>query len=188
MNINQLLKLFTPLNKEQKELLFNVFLEILQLDDREKKDELLKLLEDFKEDLLYYDEDLEKERDNEKIYFTQEELAEMFDVSRRTIQRIIERNKIKPLNKGSKPYYYDFDEFKEYYFDYKSIEKSKTKDLFCKYYKEPFYPSKNTFIMFIADKVINSQEEFHMPLDLLLNERGEQVAPIQKTFEPANCI
>jgi len=185
MNINQLLKLFTPLNKEQKELLFNMFLEILQLDDRKKKDELLRLLEDFKEDLLYYDEDLEKERDDEKIYFTQEELAEMFDVSRRTIQRIIEKNKIKPLNKGSKPYYYDFDEFKEYYFVYKSIKKSKTKDLFCKYYKEPFYLAKN---IFIADEVINSQEELYMSLVLLLNERGEQIVQNYQTFEFANSI
>ena len=173
MNINQLLKLFTPLNKEQKELLFNVFLEILQLDDREKKDELLKLLEDFKEDLLYYDEDLAEEEDKKKIYFTQEELAEMFEVSRRTIQRIIERNKIKPLNKGSKPYYYDFDEFKKYYFNYKSIKRSRMKDLFYKYYKEPFYSPKN---IFIVNEVINSQEELNMALDLLLNERGEQVA------------
>jgi len=111
MNINQLLKLFTPLNKEQKELLFNVFLEILRLDDHEKKAELIEMMEDFKEDLLYCDDD----EDDEIVYLTQKELAEMFDIPPKTVQQIVKENGIRPLNKGSKAYY-DFDEFKECYF------------------------------------------------------------------------
>ena len=118
MNINQLLKLFDALNKEQKQLLFNILLEILRLDDHEKKAELIEMMEDFKEDLLYCDENT----NNEKIYLTQAELAKTFDIPEKTVQQIIEKNGVKPSKKWSKPYY-DFDEFKEYYFQYKETRK-----------------------------------------------------------------
>jgi len=128
MNINQLLEVFTPLNKQKKELLYDILLELVKLGDKKTKKKYLEMLQDFKEDLLYVDEeDEELEKELNKIYVTQDELAVMFNVSKRTIQRIIKRNNLEPVNQGSKPYYYDFDEFKEYYFSHKSSIKRKEK-------------------------------------------------------------
>lgn len=119
MNINKLLEIFGPLKKEQKVELYEFLIRTLQEENEQEKQKLLTLLRDFKEDLLYYDEELEDVSD--KVYVTQNDLADMFDVSVKTIQRIIKSQGIEPVNRGSKPYYYDFDEFKKYFFIYKKL-------------------------------------------------------------------
>ena len=73
------------------------------------------MLRDLEEDLLYSDEIDEKEK-NEKLYFTQDELAIMTGLSKRQVQRILKSNNIEPLNPGQKPLFYDLREFEKYYF------------------------------------------------------------------------
>jgi transcriptional regulator with XRE-family HTH domain len=77
--------------------------------------EFVGLLRDLEEDLLYSDEIDEKE-ENEKLYFTQDDLAIMTGLSKRQVQRILKSNNIEPLNPGQKPLFYDLNEFEKYYF------------------------------------------------------------------------
>jgi predicted transcriptional regulator len=75
-----------------------------------------------KEDLLYYDEEFDDiEEKEQKLYFTQKDLATMTGQSIRNIQRIITENNISPINPGRKPLYYDLKEFNNYYFILKKL-------------------------------------------------------------------
>ena len=104
MNVNQLLAIFTPLPKQQKELLYDILLELVKLKDHEKRKEYLEMLHDFKEDLLYVDEEIEKIEESEKrIYVTQEELARIFNIPLKYVQTIINSNQLES--------YFDFDDF-----------------------------------------------------------------------------
>jgi len=63
-----------------------------------------------------YEEFDDIEEKEQKLYFTQKDLATMTGQSIRNIQRIIKENNINPINPGRKPLYYDLKEFNNYYF------------------------------------------------------------------------
>lgn len=122
LKIHELLNIFSDLKPKNKEILYNYLLNDKTYEKKEEKEEFRQILKEMKEDLLYYDEELDNyPEDEQQLYFTQEDLATMTDQSIRNIQRIIKNNKIKPINPGRKPLYYDLKEFNSYYLTQKKI-------------------------------------------------------------------
>lgn len=116
LKINELLNIFSDLKPKNKEILYNYLTNDETFEYKEENKEFRQILKEMKEDLLYYDEELDNfEEKEQQLYFTQEDLATMTDQSIRNIQRIIKDNKIKPINPGRKPLYYDLKEFNNYY-------------------------------------------------------------------------
>jgi len=122
LKVHELLNIFSDLKPKNKEALYNYLVNDKTYEDKEEIEEFRQILKEMKEDLLYYDEELEGfEEKEQQLYFTQEDLATMTDQSIRNIQRIIKDNNIKPVNPGRKPLYYDLKEFNNYYLTQKKI-------------------------------------------------------------------
>jgi hypothetical protein len=115
ISIGELISIFSELSVTNKKRLYNFLINEFSKVKSEEYIEFVGLLRDLEEDLLYSDEIDEKEK-NEKLYFTQDELAIMTDLSKRQVQRILKSNNIEPLNPGQKPLFYDLNEFEKYYF------------------------------------------------------------------------
>ena len=118
LSVGELLSIFSELSVDNKKNLYNFLIKEFSNVSEEKKVEFLKLLEDLKEDLLYYDEEDLNEKNNE-IYLTQKELSAMFGISVRHIQRILKKESIKPVNEGQRPLLYNLENFEKYYFSNK---------------------------------------------------------------------
>jgi transcriptional regulator with XRE-family HTH domain len=115
ISIGELISIFSELSATNKKRLYNFFINEFSKVKSEEYIEFVGLLRDLEEDLLYSDEIDEKE-ENEKLYFTQDDLAIMTGLSKRQVQRILKSNNIEPLNPGQKPLFYDLNEFEKYYF------------------------------------------------------------------------
>lgn len=115
ISIGELISIFSELSATNKKRLYNFLINEFSKVKSEEYIEFVGLLRDLEEDLLYSDEIDEKEK-NEKLYFTQDELAIMTGLSKRQVQRILKSNNIEPLNPGQKPLFYDLNEFEKYYF------------------------------------------------------------------------
>jgi hypothetical protein len=116
LKIHELLNIFSDLNPKNKEILYNYLLNDKTYENEEEMKEFRQILKEMKEDLLYYDKELDNSLEKEQqLYFTQEDLATMTNQSIRNIQRIIKDNKIKSVNPGRKPLYYDLKEFNSHY-------------------------------------------------------------------------
>jgi hypothetical protein len=115
ISIGELISIFSELSATNKKRLYNFLINEFSKVKSEEYLEFVGLLRDLEEDLLYSDEIDEKEK-NEKLYFTQDELAIMTGLSKRQVQRILKSNNIEPLNPGQKPLFYDLNEFEKYYF------------------------------------------------------------------------
>lgn len=115
ISVGELISIFSELSVTNKKRLYNFLINEFSKVKSEEYIEFVGLLRDLEEDLLYSDENDEKEK-NEKLYFTQDELAIMTDLSKRQVQRILKSNDIEPLNPGQKPLFYDLREFEKYYF------------------------------------------------------------------------
>ena len=122
LKIHELLNIFSDLKPKNKEILYNYLMNDKTNEDKAEIEEFRQILKEMKEDLLYYDEELDSfEEKEQQLYFTQEDLATMTTQSIRNIQRIIKENNIKPINPGRKPLYYDLKEFNNYYLSQKKI-------------------------------------------------------------------
>jgi hypothetical protein len=122
LEIHELLNIFSDLNPKNKEVLYNFLANPKTYEDKEEIEEFIQILKEMKEDLLYYDEEFDDiEEKEQKLYFTQKDLATMTGQSIRNIQRIITENNISPINPGRKPLYYDLKEFNNYYFILKKL-------------------------------------------------------------------
>jgi len=129
LEIHELLSIFSDLNPKNKEVLYNYLINPKTYEDKEKIEKFRQILKEMKEDLLYYDEELDgPDEEEQQLYFTQEDLATMTDQSIRNVQRIIKENNIKPINPGRKPLYYDLKEFNNYYFMQKRLTTSLKKE------------------------------------------------------------
>ena len=115
ISIGELISIFSELSATNKKRLYNFLINEFSKVKSEEYIEFVGLLRDLEEDLLYSDEIDEKE-ENEKLYFTQDDLAIMTGLSKRQVQRILKSNNIEPLNPGQKPLFYDLNEFEKYYF------------------------------------------------------------------------
>lgn len=115
ISVGELISIFSELSVTNKKRLYNFLINEFSKVKSEEYIEFVGLLRDLEEDLLYSDEIDEKEK-NEKLYFTQDELAIMTDLSKRQVQRILKSNNIEPLNPSQKPLFYDLREFEKYYF------------------------------------------------------------------------
>lgn len=115
ISIGELISIFSELSVTNKKRLYNFLINEFSKVKSEEYIEFVGLLRDLEEDLLYSDEIDEKEK-NEKLYFTQDDLAIMTGLSKRQVQRILKSNNIEPLNPGQKPLFYDLNEFEKYYF------------------------------------------------------------------------
>ena len=115
ISIGELISIFSELSATNKKRLYNFLINEFSKVKSEEYIEFVGLLRDLEEDLLYSDEIDEKEK-NEKLYFTQDELAIMTGLSKRQVQRILKSNNVEPLNPGQKPLFYDLREFEKYYF------------------------------------------------------------------------
>ena len=115
ISIGELISIFSELSATNKKRLYNFLINEFSKVKSEEYLEFVGLLRDLEEDLLYSDEIDEKE-ENEKLYFTQDDLAIMTGLSKRQVQRILKSNNIEPLNPGQKPLFYDLNEFEKYYF------------------------------------------------------------------------
>lgn len=115
ISVGELISIFSELSATNKKRLYNFFINEFSKVKSEEYIEFVGLLRDLEEDLLYSDEIDEKE-ENEKLYFTQDDLAIMTGLSKRQVQRILKSNNIEPLNPGQKPLFYDLNEFEKYYF------------------------------------------------------------------------
>lgn len=115
ISIGELISIFSELSATNKKSLYNFLINEFSKVKSEEYIEFVGLLRDLEEDLLYSDEIDEKE-ENEKLYFTQDDLAIMTGLSKRQVQRILKSNNIEPLNPGQKPLFYDLNEFEKYYF------------------------------------------------------------------------
>lgn len=115
ISIGELISIFSELSATNKKRLYNFLINEFSKVKSEEYIEFVGLLRDLEEDLLYNDEIDEKE-ENEKLYFTQDDLAIMTGLSKRQVQRILKSNNIEPLNPGQKPLFYDLNEFEKYYF------------------------------------------------------------------------
>lgn len=125
LKIHELLNIFSDLKPKNKEVLYNFLANPKTYEDKEEIEEFIQILKEMKEDLLYYDEEFDDiEEKEQKLYFTQKDLATMTGQSIRNIQRIITENNISPINPGRKPLYYDLKEFNNYYFIQKKLTPS----------------------------------------------------------------
>jgi hypothetical protein len=115
ISVGELISIFSELSVTNKKRLYNFLINEFSKVKSEEYLEFVGLLRDLEEDLLYSDEIDEKEK-NEKLYFTQDDLAIMTGLSKRQVQRILKSNNIEPLNPGQKPLFYDLNEFEKYYF------------------------------------------------------------------------
>jgi transcriptional regulator with XRE-family HTH domain len=115
ISVGELISIFSELSVTNKKRLYNFLINEFSKVKSEEYIEFVGLLRDLEEDLLYSDEIDEKEK-NEKLYFTQDELAIMTGLSKRQVQRILKSNNVEPLNPGQKPLFYDLREFEKYYF------------------------------------------------------------------------
>lgn len=115
ISIGELISIFSELSATNKKRLYNFLINEFSKVKSEEYIEFVGLLRDLEEDLLYSDEIDEKE-ENEKLYFTQDDLANMTGLSKRQVQRILKSNNIELLNPGQKPLFYDLNEFEKYYF------------------------------------------------------------------------
>ena len=115
ISIGELISIFSELSATNKKRLYNFLINEFSKVKSEEYIEFVGLLRDLEEDLLYSDEIDEKE-ENEKLYFTQDDLAIMTGLSKSQVQRILKSNNIEPLNPGQKPLFYDLNEFEKYYF------------------------------------------------------------------------
>ena len=115
ISVGELISIFSELSVTNKKRLYNFLINEFSKVKSEEYLEFVGLLRDLEEDLLYSDEIDEKE-ENEKLYFTQDDLAIMTGLSKRQVQRILKSNNIEPLNPGQKPLFYDLNEFEKYYF------------------------------------------------------------------------
>ena len=115
ISIGELISIFSELSATNKKRLYNFLINEFSKVKSEEYIEFVGLLRDLEEDLLYSDEIDEKE-ENEKLYFTQDDLAIMTGLSKRQVQRILKSNNIEPLNPGQNPLFYDLNEFEKYYF------------------------------------------------------------------------
>ncbi|MFY9125441.1 MAG: hypothetical protein WAO32_00560 [Defluviitoga tunisiensis] len=115
ISVGELISIFSELSVTNKKRLYNFLINEFSKVKSEEYIEFVGLLRDLEEDLLYSDEIDEKE-ENEKLYFTQDDLAIMTGLSKRQVQRILKSNNIEPLNPGQKPLFYDLNEFEKYYF------------------------------------------------------------------------
>ena len=115
ISIGELISIFSELSATNKKRLYNFLINEFSKVKSEEYIEFVGLLRDLEEDLLYSDEIDEKE-ENEKLYFTQDDLAIMTGLSKRQVQRILKSNNIELLNPGQKPLFYDLNEFEKYYF------------------------------------------------------------------------
>ncbi len=115
ISIGELIGIFSELSATNKKRLYNFLINEFSKVKSEEYIEFVGLLRDLEEDLLYSDEIDEKE-ENEKLYFTQDDLAIMTGLSKRQVQRILKSKKIEPLNPGQKPLFYDLNEFEKHYF------------------------------------------------------------------------
>ncbi len=115
ISVGELISIFSELSATNKKRLYNFLINEFSKVKSEEYIEFVGLLRDLEEDLLYSDEIDEKE-ENEKLYFTQDDLAIMTGLSKRQVQRILKSNNIEPLNPGQKPLFYDLNEFEKYYF------------------------------------------------------------------------
>ncbi len=115
ISVGELISIFSELSVTNKKRLYNFLINEFSKVKSEECIEFVGLLRDLEEDLLYSDEIDEKEK-NEKLYFTQDELAIMTGLSKRQVQRILKSNNVEPLNPGQKPLFYDLREFEKYYF------------------------------------------------------------------------
>lgn len=115
ISVGELISIFSELSVTNKKILYNFLINEFSKVESEEYIEFVDLLRDLEEGLLYSDEIDEKEK-NEKLYFTQDELAIMTDLSKRQVQRILKSNNIEPLNPSQKPLFYDLREFEKYYF------------------------------------------------------------------------
>jgi len=115
ISIGELISIFSELSATNKKRLYNFLINEFSKVKSEEYIEFVGLLRDLEEDLLYSDEIDEKE-ENEKLYFTQDDLAIMTGLSKRQVRRILKSNNIEPLNPGQKPLFYDLNEFEKYYF------------------------------------------------------------------------
>ena len=115
ISVGELISIFSELSVTNKKRLYNFLINEFSKVKSEEYIEFVGLLRDLEEDLLYSDEIDEKE-ENEKLYFTQDDLAIMTGLSKSQVQRILKSNNIEPLNPGQKPLFYDLNEFEKYYF------------------------------------------------------------------------
>jgi len=107
-----------PLCKEDRKAIRKYIKQNKHRFSKEKRKIILKCLKQkwFVNGFMY-----REEKSSERLYFTQEELAGMFDISQETVQQIVKENGMRALYKGSKPYY-DFNEFKECYFRERAVK------------------------------------------------------------------
>ncbi|PNS00843.1 hypothetical protein X928_04110 [Petrotoga miotherma DSM 10691] len=125
LEIHELLNIFSDLKPKNKEVLYNFLVNPKTYENKEEIEDFIQILKEMKDDLLYYDEEFDDiEEKEQKLYFTQKDLATMTGQSIRNIQRIIKENNINPINPGRKPLYYDLKEFNNYYFIQKKLTPS----------------------------------------------------------------
>ena len=95
ISVGELISIFSELSVTNKKRLYNFLINEFSKVKSEEYLEFVGLLRDLEEDLLYSDEIDEKE-ENEKLYFTQDDLAIMTGLSKRQVQRILKSNNIEP--------------------------------------------------------------------------------------------
>ena len=86
ISIGELISIFSELSTTNKKRLYNFSINEFSKVKSEEYIEFVDLLKDLEEDLLYSDEIDEKE-ENEKLYFTQDDLAIMTGLSKMQIQK-----------------------------------------------------------------------------------------------------
>ncbi|AJW76941.1 hypothetical protein X275_01070 [Marinitoga sp. 1197] len=123
LRFDQLISIFSELNPNNKEILYNFLVSQFSKREDEESKAFVELLKEAEEDLMDYDIEV-KSYEKKPLYFTQDEIATMIGKTKRQVQRIIKELGIKPINPNRRPAYYDLNFFKDLYIPHIKSEKN----------------------------------------------------------------
>jgi excisionase family DNA binding protein len=171
LSLEQIWEILDKLPGEKKEEIFNSILKLISKIDGPKAEELYEDMIAFKDEMLSKEVDPLKEMMTDT--YTKKEASEIFSVSQKTIQRMISRGLLKPVNPGRKPLRFNFNDLKEVFVgnieekhDFLDYSVLKFSSAFCSESKDLSKSKRVDFGKFTSLDISNCNDETYMNQDV----------------------